>query len=176
MQNVKLYHVTKSALYTNGPRPNPSSFAILRKRKTPLRLNCPPCSKADIGQTIQGINCLSGSQRPISYVNLHSPRRQFFRPVLRCGHRVVWAQSFILRLSGLGSSSRFERPWSSRRHNCYDLGRLVFETTERSRRTVENCDFRPHPHRSPPQSQRPKASAMDANYMVIHGGNLILDS
>ena len=29
--------------------------------QTLLRLNCPPCSKADIGQTIQGINCLSGS-------------------------------------------------------------------------------------------------------------------
>jgi len=53
---------------TNGPRPNPSLFAILRQ--TLLQLNCPPCSKADIGQTIQGINCLSGSQRPISYANL----------------------------------------------------------------------------------------------------------
>jgi hypothetical protein len=72
-----------------------------------------------------------------------------------------------------GVPSCFERPWSSRRHNCDDLGRLVFETHRPQSKNGGACDFRPHPHRSPPQSQRPKASAMDANDLVIHGGNLI---
>jgi len=70
MQNVKLYHVTKSALSQTVPGQIRVCSLFSESGQTLLRLNCPPCSKADIGQTIQGINCLSGSQRPISYANL----------------------------------------------------------------------------------------------------------
>ena len=64
--------------------------------QTLLRLNCPPCSKADIGQTIQGINCLSGSHAAHFVCKLTRPRQQFSRPVLRCGHRATVTQALWL--------------------------------------------------------------------------------
>jgi hypothetical protein len=38
------------------------------------------------------------------------------------------------------------------------------------------CDFSSPPHRSPPQSQRPRALAMEAGFPVDHGVPLILDN
>ena len=53
-------------------------------------------------------------------------------------------------------------------------GRLVFQR-HRNGRTVELLTFVPT-HRSPPQSQRHKASAMEAGFPVNHGVTLILDN